>query len=207
MYLDNSALISRIEQWKYNGPTGTLRTDYDLLQLSMQLAKELQIDLIPYHIMADQDEDLPYNQLPWQAQLNCDFDHQAAQVQRCNICANIPRIYKLPPVHKATLQIGPTHITTHLPLAIRNAIYRDEMVHPIMKSAGWDTSFVFDLLVDWEAYNLALQKLRGSKKMTIFKMEFELLVTLPRQSKYNRSVDNRCFRCKQLNQDVNYVIH
>jgi hypothetical protein len=43
--------------------------------------------------------------------------------------------------------------------------------------------------------------------MTIFKMEFELLArTLMRQSKYNRSVDNRCFRCKRLNEDVNHVI-
>ena len=32
MYLDNSALISRIEQGKYNGLNGALRTDYHLLQ-------------------------------------------------------------------------------------------------------------------------------------------------------------------------------
>ena len=42
--------------------------------------------------------------------------------------------------------------------------------------------------------------------MTIFKMEFELLATLRHQSKYDRSVDNMCFRCKQLNEDVNHVI-
>jgi hypothetical protein len=56
----------------------------------MQLAKELQKDLIPHHIKAhQQDEDLPHNQLPWQVQLNCDCDNQAAQVRRCNLCANI----------------------------------------------------------------------------------------------------------------------
>ena len=53
VYIDNSVLMSRIKQWKYGGRTGTtLRTDYDLLQLStmqLELAEELQIDLIPHH--------------------------------------------------------------------------------------------------------------------------------------------------------------
>ena len=51
VYLDNSALISRIEQWKYNGPTGALRTDYDLLQpiihaISQRITK--RFDPAPY---------------------------------------------------------------------------------------------------------------------------------------------------------------
>jgi hypothetical protein len=28
-------------------------------------------------------------------------------------------------------------------------MYRDEMEQQIIKSAGWDTIFVFDLLMDW----------------------------------------------------------
>ena len=138
--------------------------------------------------------------------LNCDCDHQAAQVRSCIKCAKTSQVYQLPPGHKATLQIGSTYITTHLPLAIRNAMYREEMVQYIMKHAGWDTRFVFDSLVDWEARNLAWQKVRGSKKMTIFKLEFDLLATISRRSKYNSTVDNRCFRCKQLNEDVNHVL-
>ena len=105
--------------------------------------------------------------------LNCDCDHQAAQVRSCIKRAKTSQVYQLPPGHKATLQIGSTYITTHLPLAIRNAMYREEMVQYIMKHAGWDTRFVFDSLVDWEARNLAWQKVRGSKKMTIFKLEFD----------------------------------
>ena len=139
------------------------------------------------------------------AKLNCDCDHQAAQVRSCIKCAKTSQVYQLPPGDKVTLQIGSTYITTQLLLAIRNAMYREKMVQYIMKCAGWGTIFVFDL-VDWEACNLAWQKVRGSKKMTIFKLEFDLLATFRRRSKYNRTVNNRCFRCKRRSEEVNHII-
>ena len=42
--------------------------------------------------------------------------------------------------------------------------------------------------------------------MTVFKLEFNLLATFRHRSEYNKSVDNRCFRCKRLNEDINHVI-
>ena len=37
-------------------------------------------------------------------------------------------------------------------------------------------------------------------------MEFDLLATFQRRSKYDKRVDNHCFRCHRLNEDFNDVI-
>ena len=79
VYMDNSALISWINQWRHGGPSSTLLTDYDLIQETMKLADELQINLVPHHVKAHQDDDCPYDLLPWQAKLNVDCDLQAGQ--------------------------------------------------------------------------------------------------------------------------------
>ena len=113
VYMDNSALISWINQWRHGGPSSTLLTDYDLFQVTMKLADELQINLVPHHVKAHQDDDCPYDLLPWQAKLNVDCDLQAAQVRRCTTCKGVSRSYTLPPGHKATLQIGTTYIISH----------------------------------------------------------------------------------------------
>jgi hypothetical protein len=52
----------------------------------------------------------------------------------------------------------------------------------IMKLAGWDICYVF-VKVDWEASFKAIKNIGGSKKMTIFKMEFDLLAAFQRRSK------------------------
>lgn len=43
--------------------------------------------------------------------------------------------------------------------------------------------------------------------MTIFKMEFDLLlVTFQHKSKYEKTVYNRCFRCQWVNETFNHVL-
>ena len=143
-----------------------------------------------------------------EGQLNCDCDHQATMVQTCTQCLGSPpaQTYQLPPGHSASLQIRNTVVTTNMPMAIRNAAFRYDMEKYIMQMAGWDTREIYDM-VDWTARHEARkQTLRGSRKMTVFKLEFNLLTTFRHRSKYDKSVDNRCFRCKRLNEDINHVI-
>ena len=84
-------------------------------------------------------------------------------------------------------------------MPVWNAIYREDMEKYIMKVlVQWDTRLLIDMVEDWEARLVASRKLRGSKKTTTFKMEFELLATLIRRSKYDNTVDNRCSRCRCL---------
>ena len=48
--IDYTALITRIQQWKFCRPSGTLQTDQDLLQVSTKLATDLNLELITHHV-------------------------------------------------------------------------------------------------------------------------------------------------------------
>ena len=121
----------------------------------MKLATDLNLDLIPHHMKShqyDQYDEREYDQVSWQAKLNCDCDQQAVSVRECHTCAFNSQVpYKLPPGHAATLQIGNTFIIKHLPLAVRNAVYKGDMKRYVIKSAGWE-NHTFFAKVDWEAY-------------------------------------------------------
>ena len=99
-------------------------------------------------------------------------------------------------------KIRNTVVTTNMSMAIRNAAYRADMEKYIIQTAGWDTSEIYDM-VNWTAARHEASKtLRGSRKMTVFKLEFHLLATFRYRSKYDKSVDNRCFRGKRLNEEL-----
>ena len=51
-----------------------------------------------------------------------------------------------------------------------------------------------------------MKNMGSSKKMTIFKMEFDLLATFQHKSKHEKALDNRCFRCQRLNETFNHVL-
>jgi hypothetical protein len=55
VYLDNKALISRIQKWRHSGSSKTLAPDYDLLQAAMQIAKKHNITILPHNVKSHQD--------------------------------------------------------------------------------------------------------------------------------------------------------
>ena len=61
IYIDYTALITRIQQWKFCGPS------CKLLLVSMKLATYLNKDLIPHHVKSYQDDECEYDQLLLQA--------------------------------------------------------------------------------------------------------------------------------------------
>ena len=62
-------------------------------------------------------------------------------------------------------------------------------------------------MVNWEARAKPRKRLKLSTQMTVFKLEFDFFATFKDAvAIYNNGVDNRCFRCKRLNEDINHVI-
>ena len=81
VYLDNKALISRIQMAAHRIIQDSSPPDYDLLQASMQIAKKQNITVIPYH--GKSDLEIAYNELLWEAKLSCDVDSLANQTRTC----------------------------------------------------------------------------------------------------------------------------
>ena len=109
-----------------------------LPQAAMTIVAKYGINLTTHHVKSHQeDEDVAYKNLPWEAKLNCDVDKLAGSVHSCMKCNRSPHTsYILPPSHGETLQLGETQITGHLPIAIREASYLEEFQTYIMTCTG-----------------------------------------------------------------------
>ena len=109
----------------------TLRPDYDLIQAAMNLSKKHRLDLQVYHVKSHQDDVMEYIDLPWEAKLKVACDALAASVRTCTQCNhNKTTKYRLPPGHRATLQLvllNQTWVTSHIPTAIKEASNRIDL--------------------------------------------------------------------------------
>ena len=63
----NMTWILWMRKWKHSGPSVKLHTEFDLLQVIMKVADSHNIDLIPEHVKAHQDNDCAYEDLSWKA--------------------------------------------------------------------------------------------------------------------------------------------
>ena len=135
--IDNKALISRIQKWHYQGQAGTLAPEFDLLQVAQGVMGKYKITVNPEHVKSHQDDTQAYNDLPWQAQLNCDCDQLAGSSQACKQCNDtLHKIYAPPTCHIASLEIGGKFITSHIASAIKEASYCKELTQYITNQSG-----------------------------------------------------------------------
>ena len=96
--IDNMALISRIQTWHHQGSGGTLRPEYDLLQVAKGIMAKHKLVVEPEYIKSHQDNDTEYAKIPWKAQLNCDYNQLAGSNHTCPQCLEaLPTQYIPPP--------------------------------------------------------------------------------------------------------------
>ncbi len=124
--IDNKALISRIKGWDIENLKIMLAPNYDLLQVAKQITRKHSI-LKPAHVKSHQDDEVSYNQLTWQARLNCDCDALAELPRTCQQCKTerTPK-HILPPGHGASLSIGKMYVTGHMAQEVKQACFRQE---------------------------------------------------------------------------------
>ena len=74
----------------------------------MSISQKHDLMLRVFHVKSHLDDDVDYEELPWEAQLNIDCDQLAALTRSCSLCNKKPSKYLRPPSHGASLQIGKT---------------------------------------------------------------------------------------------------
>ena len=203
--IDNKALISRIEKWSHHGLAGTLAPGYDLLQAAQQVAKKHNILVVPDHIKSHQDDSRAYNDLPWQAKLNCDCDQLAGASHKCQICSDtLHKRYDLPMGHIASLEIDGNIITSHVATAIKEASYRKEFTEHITQRAGWQDKETHHT-IDWVARSRVGKQLSSGQCLTVFKLEFALFATMSQRHQMEQGIDHRCPRCQHFQETLVHV--
>jgi hypothetical protein len=188
--IDNKALISRIQKWSHHGLAGTLAPNHDQLQAAQQVAKKHNILVVPEHIKSHQDDSRDYNDLPWQAKLNCDYDQMAGVSHRFKICRDtLHKRYDLPTGHIASLEIDGHIITSHVVTAIKEASYRREFIEYITQRAGWQDKETHHT-IDWVAQSRAGKRLSSGQCLTVFKLEFALFATMSQRHRIEQGIDH-----------------
>jgi hypothetical protein len=117
--------------------------------------KKHNIVVIPDHIKSHQDDSRAYNDLPWQAKLNCNCDQMAGASRKCQVCLDtLHKRYDLPTGHIASLEIDGLIITSHVATAIKEASYCREFIEYINQWAGWQDNEAYHT-IDWVAQSRA----------------------------------------------------
>jgi hypothetical protein len=94
--------------------------------------------VVPDHIKSHQDDSRAYNDLPWQAKLNCDCYQMAGASCKCQICLDtLHKKYDMPTGHTASLGIDGLIVTSHIATAIKEASYHMEFIEYITQRSGW----------------------------------------------------------------------
>ena len=203
--IDNKALISRIQKWSHHGLAGTLAPDYDLLQVAQQVMKKHIIVVVPDHIKSHQDDSREYNDLPWQAKLNCDCDQLAGASRKCQICLDtLQKRYDLPTGHIASLEIDGIIVTSHVATAIKEASYCNEFTQYITQMSGWQDKEIYHT-IDWVAQSRAGKQRSSGQCLTIFKLKFALFATMSQRHQMEQGIDHRCPRCQHFQETLAHV--
>ena len=164
-----------------------------------------KMSVTPKHVKSNQDNSIPYDELPWQAKLNCDCDQSAGSSCTCSQClSTLHTHYELPTGHGASLEIEGVVITSHIASAIKEASYCHKFISYVAQRAGWPNKTIFHT-IDWGACSWAGLHSSPGKQLTIFKLEFDLFATMSRCHKIERATDHRCPRCQQFQETLSHV--
>ncbi len=204
--IDNKALINWIQMWNSVNVLSALLPEYNLLQASKSLSQKHSIKIDPRHVKSHQDNKKAYNELPWQAKLNCYCDVLAELVRECSECdRSAHKHYILPSGHGATLAIKGKFITAHLPKAVKEASYRSEMIQYITSNAKWTTADIFNL-IDWDARSQASKRIRRDNRLSILKLEFGWFAPMSRRHLIDPQISPTCPRCQAQTEAFDHML-
>ena len=204
--IGNKALISRIQKWSHHGCAGTLAPDYDLLQVTQQVVRKHNIEVIQDHIKSHQDDSRAYNDLPLQAKLNCNCDHIAGASHKCQICCDtLHKGYELPTGHIASLEIDELIITSHVATAIKEASNCREFIEYITQRASWQDKEIYHT-IDGVAQSRAGKQLSSGQCLTAFELEFSLFATISQHHQMEQGIDCRFPRCQHFQETLVHVL-
>ena len=200
---DNESILNKlIEDLKYDlpYPNTTLEPDWDIRQQIKETVLEIGRPHDFVHVRGHQDDKTPYDVLPFEAKLNVDADHEAVRFNTANPERRplVPRL----PCNRAQLLIQGETVTGHYRTALRYAALAPPLLSYMLRKFDW-TPEARDS-INWTAHSLAIGRLTHRRRQLI-KLNFEILPTARRVSKYDGSSD-LCPRCKAESETIDHVI-
>jgi exonuclease III len=148
---DNQGLLKRIAQaveWTYTTPNVTLRAEWDVESVILDMYRELGLHFNFKHVKSHQDDDTPSSNLSLECRLNVEADRLATEYMQEDHTRR--PIVALFPSAKAQLLIQGASVTRKIPQAIRFAAGCKDIQQYLRERNTWSENTLDD--INWDAH-------------------------------------------------------
>ena len=201
---DNQPLLKRIREYqRYNTyyPNATANADWDVLQAIVTTCAQMTIVPFFRHVKGHQDDKTAYDNLPLEAQLNVDADHEAGAYYQMHPHADIP--VRLIPGTCANLTIAGDTISSGYKRAIRTASTAPPLMAKIQERNGWTPQDMH--LIHWKALGRATRRM-PSRMTQLLKLSHDLLPTAAMVHRYDPKLPTSCMLCRHDHEDRDHIL-
>jgi hypothetical protein len=208
LFSDNKGLLLRTKarlQYDKNYPNATLAPDWDLIEELCTMLQAITSDQPHFqpsieHVKGHQDDHAEYADLPLDAQMNVEADHEAENFYHHPNFRHHPLVPMFPSTN-AQLVIDGTTITGHYRKHIRTAAASPEFWAQCCKIQGWSTNTL--KLVDKPLLGHGVRS-HCHKPQFVVKWLHHLLPTQELKSRWEYCT-SQCPRCHQLDDQQHFL--
>jgi hypothetical protein len=201
---DNDPLINRIattRPYPQCFPNSTLEADWDVTHTIIRTLAQLPCKILVQHVKGHQDDHKNYDDLPLDAQLNCDADHEAVFHQTIHATYRpvVPRIH----LNTAQLHLAGATINSGYKTAIRNAFSESALLKHIQTHNTWsDTTMSTINLI---SHRQAIDRM-SSRHTQLVKLCHDIMPTAKTTNRYNKQLSPSCHLCKDDIEDLSHLL-
>jgi len=201
---DNDPLVKRVaaaRPFDQCFPNITLEADWDVVNMIVRTIHQSPCNIILQHVKGHQDDKQSYDDLPLDAQLNCDVDYEAVYFQTVHASYRplVPRI----PLNLAQLHIDGATINSSYKTAIRNAYSEPALRKSIQTTNSWTTDTLNS--INFQSHKQALDRM-SSRHIQLVKLCHDILPTAKITHRYNPTASKFCPICKSETEDFPHLL-
>ncbi len=201
---DNEGLLIRVEkanEWTYITPNVTLRAEWDVESVILDVLTELKMQFTFQHVLSHQDDDTPVENLTLETRLNVEADRLATEYMQEDLIRR-PTV-ALFPTAKAQLLIKDVSVTRKIPQSIRFAAGSGPIQAYLMERNKW-TRQTLDT-IHWEAHGASHSHHR-SQRCYLIKLCHRHIPIGQTLNRRNRKYSPICPGCRVEPEDQHHYL-
>ena len=206
-YCDNTSALQTISSpYDTPGIRRFLGPDFDIVNELQMAIKRYGLTLVPKHVKGHQDRTKRYDELPFEAQMNCDCDEAAGSHLQCPPDGLSPQS-SAPffPASKAALRINGNIITSNLEDHVRLEREGTKLKMKIINKEGW-TDAEFEK-VDWTSMEIAMKRIKHTLLRTrVVQFQHRWLPLGRQQHRIDSDLSHLCPICKEAEETQTHFL-
>ncbi len=203
-FSDNKGLILRIGysmDRSWSNPSHCLASEYDVESGIVDLLHTMPVKFALHHVLGHQDEKIPVENLPWEAQMNCHADAYATDY--LENWSTPSKIVPFIPASKASISIAGVTITRNIARRLRLAASSPDLEKRIKARNGW-SDWIFNS-VDWDVPHKAVNTLEHNQQDFVTKWANNILATRRHMKRIGQAESDLCPSCLKTEETAPHI--